>query len=69
MRNSKEELTSTVQVLEKRNYELTLLSEMGDMLQSCLNVDEAYGVISNFLQQIFHEEAGACRSSIPPPSY
>jgi diguanylate cyclase (GGDEF)-like protein/PAS domain S-box-containing protein len=58
LRNSKEELTSTVQILEKRNYELTLLSEMGDLLQSCLNAGEAYGVVSNFLQQIFHEEAG-----------
>lgn len=58
LRNSKEELTTTVQVLEKRNYELTLLSEMGDLLQSCFNAEEAYGVVSNFLQQIFHEEAG-----------
>ena len=58
LRNSKEELTSTVQVLEKRNHELTLLSEMGDLLQSCFNAEEAYGVVSNFLQQIFHEEAG-----------
>jgi diguanylate cyclase (GGDEF)-like protein/PAS domain S-box-containing protein len=58
LRNSKEELTSTVQVLEKRNHELTLLSEMGDLLQSCLNAEEAYGVVSNFIQQIFHEEGG-----------
>ena len=58
LRNSKEELTSTVQVLEKRNHELTLLSEMGDLLQSCFSAEEAYGVVSNFLQQIFHEEAG-----------
>ncbi len=58
LRNSKEELTTTVQVLEKRNHELTLLSEMGDLLQSSFNAEEAYGVVSNFLQQIFHEEAG-----------
>ncbi len=58
LRNSKEELTSAVQVLEKRNQELTLLSEMGDLLQSCFDAEEAYGVVSNFLQQIFHEEAG-----------
>ncbi len=58
LRSSKEELTSTVQALEKRNYELTLLSEMGDMLQSCASTAEAYGVISNFLQQIFPEDAG-----------
>lgn len=58
LRNSKEELISTVQLIEKRNHELSLLSEMGDLLQSCLNAEEAYGVVSNFLQQIFHEEAG-----------
>ena len=59
LRSSKEELTSTVQALEKRNYELTLLSEMGDMLQSCVSTVEAHGVIGNFLQQIFPEDAGA----------
>src|SRR5208337_4081749 len=59
LRNSKEELTSTVQALEKRNYELTLLSEMGDMLQSCASAAEAHGVLGNFLQQIFPEDAGA----------
>lgn len=58
LRNSKAELTVNVQTLEKRNHELTLLSEMGDLLQSCLNAEEAYGVVSSFLQQIFHEEAG-----------
>ncbi len=59
LRSSKEELTSTVQALEKRNYELTLLSEMGDMLQSCFSTAEAHGVLGNFLQQIFPEDAGA----------
>jgi diguanylate cyclase (GGDEF)-like protein/PAS domain S-box-containing protein len=58
LHNSKEELTSTVQILEKRNQELTLLSEMGDLLQSCYNAEEAYGVVGSFLQRIFHEEAG-----------
>lgn len=59
LRSSKEELTSTVQALEKRNYELTLLSEMGDMLQSCVSTAEAHGVMGNFLPQIFPEDAGA----------
>ncbi len=59
LRNSKEELTSTVQALEKRNYELTLLNEMSDMLQSCVSSGEAHKVIGNFLQQIFPEDAGA----------
>ncbi len=59
LRSSKGELTSTVQELEKRNYELTLLSEMGDMLQSCASAAEAHGVLGNFLQQIFPEDAGA----------
>jgi diguanylate cyclase (GGDEF)-like protein/PAS domain S-box-containing protein len=59
LRSSKEELFTTVQTLEKRNYELTLLSEMGDMLQGCFSTAEAHGVLGNFLQQIFPEEAGA----------
>jgi diguanylate cyclase (GGDEF)-like protein/PAS domain S-box-containing protein len=58
LRSSKEELAYTVQALEKRNYELTLLNEMGDMLQSCVSTAEAHGVIGNFLQKIFPEDAG-----------
>jgi diguanylate cyclase (GGDEF)-like protein/PAS domain S-box-containing protein len=59
LQHSKEELTSWVQELEKRNQELTLLSEMGDMLQSCAKAEEAYKIISSFLKQIFQEDAGA----------
>ncbi len=56
---SKEELASWAQQLEKRNHDLTLLSEMGDMLQSCVTLEETYNVTASFLKEIFQEESGA----------
>ncbi len=56
---SREELSTSVEKLEKRNQELILLGEMGDMLQSCVNMEETYNVAANFLKEIFREESGA----------
>jgi diguanylate cyclase (GGDEF)-like protein/PAS domain S-box-containing protein len=59
LKNANEKLTSWVGELERRNREVSLLNEMGDLLQSCLTAEEAQGVISQFVQQLFPEESGA----------
>jgi diguanylate cyclase (GGDEF)-like protein/PAS domain S-box-containing protein len=59
LKHSQEEMSSWVKRLEQRNHELTLLSEMGDMLQSCLNYEETHTVIGKFLKEIFSEQSGA----------
>ncbi len=54
-----QKLEAWVSELEQRTHEMTLLSEMGDMLRACLNTDEAYTVIVRVAQQIFPVQAGA----------
>ncbi len=54
-----QKLEAWVNELEQRTHEMTLLSEMGDMLRACLNTDEAYNVIVRVAQQIFPVQVGA----------
>lgn len=51
-------LTETVTELRERNQEASILNEMGDMLQSCLTVDDAYEVVRQFAGKIFPERSG-----------
>ncbi len=44
--------------LEQRNREMSLLSEMGSLLQSCLTAEEAYTIITEFARQSFPAESG-----------
>jgi diguanylate cyclase (GGDEF)-like protein/PAS domain S-box-containing protein len=53
------ELNQRVNELQQRTNEATLLNRMGDMLQSCLNVQEAFAVIKQYAALLFPEHAGA----------
>jgi diguanylate cyclase (GGDEF)-like protein/PAS domain S-box-containing protein len=53
-----EQLQKTIVELENRNREAVLLNEMGDMLQSCMNVDEVYSVTAKFSKQFFLDYSG-----------
>lgn len=44
---------------EERTHIISLLSEMAEVLQACLNVDEAYQTISKFLPKLFANTSGA----------
>ena len=59
LQHAKQNLEAWVRELEQRTREMTLLSEMGDMLRACLTTDEAYTVIVRVAQQIFPDRAGA----------
>jgi diguanylate cyclase (GGDEF)-like protein len=50
---------ASVKELEYRSHNRTLLNEMGDLLQTCLSVEEAYEIIAKFAQQLFPGESGA----------
>jgi diguanylate cyclase (GGDEF)-like protein/PAS domain S-box-containing protein len=52
-------LSEWVNELEARTRQTTLLGEMADLLQSCLTVEEAYGVIRAFTPKLFPSESGA----------
>jgi diguanylate cyclase (GGDEF)-like protein len=45
--------------LQLHAREIALLSEMGELLQTCLTLDEAYTVIDHTMQQLFNEDSGA----------
>jgi len=59
LQEAKQKLEDWVHELEQRSREMTLLSDMGDMLRACLSTDEAYTVIVRVAQQIFPVQAGA----------
>jgi diguanylate cyclase (GGDEF)-like protein/PAS domain S-box-containing protein len=59
LRQSYKKLAQTVNSLEHHNREITLISEMGDLLQSCLHIEEANEVFSQFARQLFPDFSGA----------
>ena len=54
-----EELRHHADELEQRSREMSLLAEMGELLQSCQSLDEAYGVIARVAERLFEGDAGA----------
>ncbi len=59
LRQVNNKLTAWVEQLEQRNLEISLLNEMGDLLQTCLTLDEAYRVIAQYARQLFADAPGA----------
>jgi diguanylate cyclase (GGDEF)-like protein/PAS domain S-box-containing protein len=55
---SNDKLTQWVTQLEQRAHERTLLSEMGELLQTCLTSEEAYGVAAKFAGKLFPQDSG-----------
>lgn len=54
-----ENLTFRVDELKQRNREITLLSEMDDILQACMTADEAYTAVGRTVHQMFPAASGA----------
>jgi diguanylate cyclase (GGDEF)-like protein/PAS domain S-box-containing protein len=46
-------------VLEQRNRESTLITEMADLLQACRTADEAYPIIARYTRQLIPDLSGA----------
>lgn len=53
------QLQNWVAELESRTHQITVLNEMGDLLQACLNDQEAYRVIAQTAQHLFRGFPGA----------
>ena len=53
-----ERLQIWVHELELRNCEIAMLAEMSDVLQACLNLEEAYGAIASLVQPLFPNTSG-----------
>ncbi len=58
MQRSNEVLLRSVNELEQRTREISKLSEMGDLLQSCQKLEEAYKVIVEFVPQMISSNSG-----------
>jgi diguanylate cyclase (GGDEF)-like protein len=59
VRQTNTKLTALVEELEVHKQEMTLLSEMGELLQTCGTLQEASSVIAKSLRQLFLTESGA----------
>lgn len=61
-----QQLSSTVAEIERHDREVTLINQLGDMLQSCLTASEAHEVINHFAPRLFAGGSGALYT--PGPS-
>ncbi len=59
LRGSNEMLMFSIDRLEQHNAKMILLNEMGDLLQSCSTVEEAYDIIGQLARRLFPDESGA----------
>jgi diguanylate cyclase (GGDEF)-like protein len=59
IQDTNEKLKSLVLEYGQHNQEITVLNEMSDMLQACLDCEEAHNAIAKFLPRLFPDESGA----------
>lgn len=59
LRLTHDRMQAMISELERRNLERTILTEMGSVLQACVNLDEAYAAISRFGPRLFPTAGGA----------
>ena len=59
LKRTQDQLRSSVTELESRNLEILVLAQIGEILQSCSNANEAYKVLERFCPRIFQNSAGA----------
>ncbi len=52
-------LSASVDELERHDRDMTLVNEMGDLLQSCITAEEAHQVISRYGRRLFPSDSGA----------
>ena len=59
LEHANEELRRHSDELEQRGREMSLLAQMGELLESCQSLDEAYAVIGGVAEPLFMGDAGA----------
>jgi diguanylate cyclase (GGDEF)-like protein/PAS domain S-box-containing protein len=59
LRLTHDRMQSMISELERRNRERTVLTELGSVLQACVNLSEAYTAISRFGPRLFQGAGGA----------
>jgi PAS domain S-box-containing protein len=59
LQEANQKLSTWVKELEEQSREMTHLSEMGEMFQSCQNLEEAYAIGAQYIQKLFPDYTGA----------
>lgn len=59
LQRANEQLAESVRELERRNEDITLINELGDLLQSCLAYAEVSEVVERFARRLFPGRSGA----------
>jgi diguanylate cyclase (GGDEF)-like protein/PAS domain S-box-containing protein len=62
LEHAHEELRRHADELEQRGREMSLMVQMGELLESCQSLDEAYAVIAGVAEPLFAGDAGAVYS-------
>jgi len=65
LRSECDQLAGRTRHLESRLQELSLLREMGDVLQVCTTREKTYEVLAHFASKLFGEDSGALRLHRP----
>jgi diguanylate cyclase (GGDEF)-like protein len=60
-----EELQRHAYELEERAREMSLLAQLGELLESCESLDEAYSVVAGIAESLFPGDAGAVYALAP----
>jgi diguanylate cyclase (GGDEF)-like protein/PAS domain S-box-containing protein len=68
LQDTNRRLADWISELDQRKREISLLSEMGDMLRACRSPEEAYGVIEPMVSQLFPLESGSVSFITPGTS-
>ena len=66
LEHANEELRRHADELEQRGRELSLLARMGELLESCQSLDEAYAVVAGIAESLFSGDAGAVYALVSP---
>ena len=59
LRSANDKLTFWARELERRNHQLSLLSENAGLLQACVSVEEAYNIVARSMPELFPGGSGA----------
>jgi diguanylate cyclase (GGDEF)-like protein len=59
LRQMNHKLENSVKALERHNRKTSLLSKLDNILDTCINVDEAYAVITKHVPELFSGQSGA----------
>ena len=64
LEQANDELQHHADELEQRGQEMSLLAQMGELLESCQSLDEAYAVVARIAEPLFAGDAGAMYSLV-----